>query len=135
MKTIVTLALLCLSITVGTSQGILDQYVQQAIDQNLSVREKQLIEKQYDFRIKEAGKQFGPEVNFMANYTLAAGGRNIEFPVGTLLNPVYAKLNMITESNDFPMVEDQSINFLRLHPSQVCCFYIHDQFANGLICL
>ncbi len=104
--------ILGLSSTVLPAQKVLDQYVEQAIQNNLLVQEKKSLERRQEIRLEEASRHFGPEVNFIANYTLAAGGRNIEFPVGTLLNPVYGALNKLTESQDFPMIADQSINFL-----------------------
>ena len=69
------------------------------------------MERRQAIMLTEASRLNGPEVNFIGNYTLAAGGRNIDFPVGSLLNPVYSTLNDITDKN-FPLVEDQSINFL-----------------------
>jgi outer membrane protein TolC len=43
----------------------------------------------------------------------AAGGRTIDFPVGDLLNPVYATLNQLTGTTRFPSVTNQSISLLR----------------------
>ena len=43
---------------------------------------------------------------------LAAGGRAIDFPIGDLLNPVYSTLNALTQTNQFPQVENESITFL-----------------------
>lgn len=93
-------------------QGALDQYVKQAIQNNLLVHEKKINERIQKIRLEEASRLYSPEVSFLGNYTLASGGRNIELPVGSLLNPVYSKLNELTESNEFPMIEDQSVNFL-----------------------
>ena len=39
---------------------------------------------------------FLPDISMNARYTVARGGRIIEFPVGDLLNPVYITLNMLT---------------------------------------
>ncbi len=112
MKTILLFPVFFLLMASASSQGMLEQYVSDAIENNLLIREKKTNEQRQDLRLKEASRMWGPEVNFQANYTLAAGGRNIELPVGMLLNPVYSKLNELTESNQFPMIEDESINFL-----------------------
>jgi len=37
---------------------------------------------------------------------LAAGGRRLSFPVGDLLNPVYSTLNALTNSQNFPTIEN-----------------------------
>ena len=54
-----------------------------------------------------------PVLDLTARYTRADGGRVIEFPVGDLLNPVYATLNQLTGSNRFPPLRNQQINFQR----------------------
>ncbi len=94
------------------AQSILDQYVEQALEKNLQVREKEINERKQKIRLDEASRLYGPEIGFFANYTLATGGRNIALPVGSLLNPVYAELNDIIDESKFPMIEDQSISFL-----------------------
>jgi outer membrane protein TolC len=93
-------------------QAVLDQYVKQAIDQNLSVDEKQALERKQAYALEHAGKLGGPEVNFLTTYTLAYKGRNIELPLGDLLNPVYDALNDITGTQNFPPVANQEFNFL-----------------------
>jgi outer membrane protein TolC len=94
------------------AQKIMQQYVDQAIQYNLRIREKKILEHKQTIMLDEASRQYGPEINFITNYTLAVGGRKIDFPVGTLLNPVYNTLNELTESQQFHTVNDQSINFL-----------------------
>ena len=51
-------------------------------------------------------------MDFGANYTLAEGGRTIAFPVGDLLNPVYATLNKLTASSKFPQIDNVSEQLL-----------------------
>ncbi len=47
---------------------------------------------------------FMPQVSANANYTLAGGGRKIQFPVGDLLNPVYASLYSSTGNPGFKQI-------------------------------
>ena len=94
------------------SQAILDQYVREAIKQNLSVDAKKSIERKQQYALQHAGKLAGPEVNFLTTYTAAYKGRNIELPLGDLLNPVYSALNDITGTQNFPPVSNQEFNFL-----------------------
>lgn len=110
----ILLFLLLLAFTQSTlrSQAILDQYVKEAIDQNLSVDAKKAIERKQQYALQHAGKLAGPEVNFLTTYTAAYKGRNIELPLGDLLNPVYSALNDITGTQNFPPVENQEFNFL-----------------------
>jgi outer membrane protein TolC len=47
----------------------------------------------------------------LADYTSGEGGRSIAIPVGDLLNPVYASLNQMTQSDAFPQIENVSQDF------------------------
>lgn len=112
MKRLTTLFSFLLIALLGQTQNILDQYVQTAIAENLSVREKQMTEKQQQYRLQQANAAWGPEVSWQTTYTLAAGGRSIDFPIGTLLNDVYSTLNDLTATQRFPTVENQTVTFL-----------------------
>jgi outer membrane protein len=63
--------------------------------------------------LDQARALYLPSLDFNARYTRANGGRTIDFPVGDLLNPVYATLNQITGTSKFPSVQNQEINFQR----------------------
>lgn len=63
--------------------------------------------------LDQARALYLPSLDLDARYTRANGGRTIDFPVGDLLNPVYATLNQITGSTKFPTVQNQEINFQR----------------------
>jgi outer membrane protein len=63
--------------------------------------------------LNQARALYLPSLDFSARYTGANGGRTIDFPVGDLLNPVYATLNQLTSSSRFPAVQNQEINFQR----------------------
>lgn len=93
-------------------QAILDQYVNQAIEQNLAVDQRKALERKQQYAFEHAGKLGGPEVSFLTTYTVAYKGRNIELPLGDLLNPVYSALNDITGTQNFPPVANQEFNFL-----------------------
>lgn len=57
-------------------------------------------------QLAESQLAFRPNVSFGTSYTLAVGGRAIALPVGDLLNPVYASLNGLTQSEAFPQIEN-----------------------------
>ncbi|MCB9320271.1 MAG: TolC family protein [Lewinellaceae bacterium] len=81
-----------------------------ANNQQLKAHDFQL--RQAEAALKEAQGLYLPNLSFGTQYTLAAGGRAIDFPVGDLLNPVYSTLNQITGSQQFQSLENQSIQFL-----------------------
>lgn len=94
------------------AQGILDLYVSEGLANNLVLKEKNIELDQSLLALKDAKSHFLPALEFGANYTLASGGRTIDFPIGDLLNPVYSTLNQLTGSTAFPQLENVSEQFL-----------------------
>lgn len=94
-------------------ESVLDAYVSEGLENNLALQRQQLSYEKSLYALKEARGLFFPSVSFNASYTLANGGRTIEFPVGDLFNPVYTTLNQLTESQSFPTnLENEEIQFL-----------------------
>ena len=93
-------------------KGILDQYIHTALGSNDALKGKQFELQKSLYALKEAKGLFLPTVAFNASYSLATGGRRIELPVGDLLNPVYATLNQLTQSQSFPQIENASSQLL-----------------------
>lgn len=94
-------------------QSVLDSYVREGIENNLTLKQQQLDYKQSLYAIDEARSYFFPQFSVNARATFANGGRTIDFPVGDLLNPVYSTLNTLTASTNFPEIENEEIQFLR----------------------
>ncbi len=95
----------------------LDAYLHEGLTNNLSLQEQQFdVEKSFR-AMDEARGLFFPEVSIEARYSRAGGGRQISFPVGDLLNPVYNTLNdMLSQQGElpiFPQLDNQDIGFLR----------------------
>ncbi|MEL7529943.1 MAG: TolC family protein [Bacteroidota bacterium] len=84
------------------AQSPLAQYINAGIESNLSLQQKSLSVEKSRQALREAKGLFMPQVSFQASYSLAGGGRALEFPIGDLLNPVYATLNQLTGSEQFP---------------------------------
>ncbi|MBS0394767.1 MAG: TolC family protein, partial [Proteobacteria bacterium] len=63
--------------------------------------------------LDQARARYLPALDFNARYSAADGGRTIDFPVGDLLNPVYASLNQLSGQARFQPVANQRIDFLR----------------------
>lgn len=116
MKTNPIIPLLILLISAVFSevhgQSILQAYIDEGVRTNLQLKQEQLNYEKSIEGLNVARALFLPQVALNANYTLASGGRKIEFPVGDILNPVYSALNELTESNQFPQLQNQSIQFL-----------------------
>src|SRR5690606_3059872 len=102
---------LILSAPLWGQKTVLDEYIQQAWSSNLVVKEKNMSLEKARQSLEIAKSYFLPEVNFMMGYQTAGGGRNIELPLGTLLNGAYATLNQLTGTNVFPQLKNESINF------------------------
>lgn len=102
--------LFCFSI--ANAQNVLKAYVDTAFKNNIVLQQKNVSLEKAQYALKTAKGLFLPTVAFQGAYQTADGGRNIPLPLGDLMNPVYNTLNQITGSNNFPMLENQTINFL-----------------------
>lgn len=94
------------------AQDILNQYIEEGLENNLVLKEKNIELEHSLLALKDAKSFFLPSLDFGASYTLADGGRTIGFPVGDLLNPVYSTLNQLTGTNSFPQLENVSEQLL-----------------------
>ena len=101
-----------LSTAFANAQQVLDQYVTDAFKDNIVLQQKNISLEKAQYALKTAKSFFLPTVAFQGAYQTADGGRNIPLPLGDLLNPVYSTLNQLTQTNKFPLMENQSINFL-----------------------
>jgi len=108
MKKLSTVVLFCLGFF-GYSQSYLDRYIKTGLENNEIIKQKNFDINKSLYALKEANSLFSPTVAFVANYTIADGGRTIDIPIGDMLNPVYSTLNQITNSNAFPILENQSV--------------------------
>ncbi|MFO8053575.1 MAG: TolC family protein [Bacteroidales bacterium] len=108
----------------GNAQEVLDDYIRTALENNLRLQQSEHeLQKRY-LEVKKARSYFFPSIEFQARYSVARGGRTIDFPVGDLLNPVYKNLNQINQDlyghlppevqpPEYPGVDNQSFNFYR----------------------
>ncbi len=113
-RALVSTILPVLAFTILPAQNpLLDNYIQEGLQSNQALRQKKLDYASSLSALKEAKGLFMPDVSFNARFTVADGGRTIEFPVGDLMNPVYTTLNMLTASDRFPQIENEEFPFLR----------------------
>ncbi|MFC0772081.1 TolC family protein [Terrimonas alba] len=105
----VFITLLLFRVIGAYAQTNLDAYIKIALNNNETIKQQQFLLTKSLYALKEAKSLFLPTVGFNATYTVAGGGRTVDFPVGDLLNPVYKTLNQMTGANNFPQVQNQSI--------------------------
>ncbi|WP_127123336.1 TolC family protein [Chryseotalea sanaruensis] len=117
MRTPLTKSLLSLQLLVVlfATQSLyaqsLEDYIRQGIDSNQVLQQKTVMLNKAMLALKIANGMFAPSVGLIGNYTTGDGGRSIALPVGDLLNPVYATLNQLTTSDQFPQIENVNQNF------------------------
>lgn len=84
----------------------LEGYVKEALTNNEGLKQQQFQLEKSLYALREARSLFLPQVSMLGTYTRAQGGRTIDMPIGDLLNPVYATLNELTQTNTFPRIEN-----------------------------
>lgn len=96
-----------------SGQESLEDYIRYGLGNNLAMKQKTADYNKSLEALREARSLFYPGISFIARYTRSEGGRVIEFPAGTLMNPVFMTLNALTHSNLFNPIDNQEIKFLR----------------------
>jgi len=95
----------------------LREVLDDALTANLELRAGAAAIQQRLAALDQARARYLPVLDVAARYSWADGGRTIEFPVGDLLNPVYATLDELLIASGqpprFPRIDNQSITFLR----------------------
>lgn len=95
----------------AAANDIPPQYLEEALRNNLVLKEKTISLEKSLLALKTARSLFLPTTRFEAQYLLSKGGRTIDIPVGDLMNPVYKTLNELTGSNNFPTISNVSEQF------------------------
>ncbi|MGN6292071.1 MAG: TolC family protein [Chitinophagaceae bacterium] len=105
-------AMLCLAGSASAQQPLLDRYIDSAFANNIVLQQKNISLERAGAALDIAKGWFLPTVSFQLGYQTAKGGRDINLPLGDLLNGVYSTLNQLTGSNNFPQLKNESVNFL-----------------------
>jgi outer membrane protein len=103
---------ICLVTLVTPISGQFDNLVNKSWAKNKQLQSHQFSLDQAQLGIEEAKAMYGPTINGNLQYSLAVGGRSIYFPIGDLLNPAYEAIEKLSQKEQFPTLENQSINFL-----------------------
>ncbi len=92
--------------------AVLDSYVKQGLEANLRLSKQQLSIDQQRYKAEGALSNNAFVVDVKTDYTVAFGGRMINFPIGDLFNPIHGTLNELTGSAAFPTnLENENIQF------------------------
>lgn len=97
-----------ISFPVFAQKTMLDQYINEAFQNNQGLHQQQFQLEKSMYGLKEAQSLFLPNISVIGNYTRTDGGRTIDFPIGDLLNPVYSSLNQLTGGEHFQKVDNAS---------------------------
>lgn len=92
----------------AAQNGALEGYIQEAFANNQALQQRNFQLEKSLYALQEARGLFLPTVSVMGSYTKSSGGRTIDVPIGDLMNPVYATLNELTNSQKFHSVSNQS---------------------------
>ena len=98
-------------------QRVADALVAEALESNLGLTAVQAGVDQRQAALDMARARFLPTLDLQLRYSRADGGREIELPVGDLLNPVYSSLNALLAAAGGPApftpIANQNFSFLR----------------------
>lgn len=94
------------------AQNSLDNYIDSALANNRVLQQKNISLEKATLALSIAKSYYYPNLGFQMGYQTADGGRDINLPLGDLLNGVYGTLNQLTGSNNFPQLKNQQVNFL-----------------------
>jgi outer membrane protein TolC len=105
------------SADVPAVQRVADDLVAEALQTNLGLASVEASVDQRLAVLDQVRAQFLPTIDLQLRYTEADGGREIVFPVGDLLNPVYGSLNaLLTAAGQpapFTPIDNVSFSFMR----------------------
>lgn len=91
-----------------------DEYIEKALNSNLALQQQNFSYEKSQYALKEARGIFLPSITIHARYSRAGGGRQIEFPIGDLINPMHQSLNYLLGQQVFPgNLPNETIPFLR----------------------
>lgn len=112
-KRLIYFVIFVMTASMGFAQSQVELYVQEGLENNLGLKQKETNYKKSLEALKESKGLFFPNISLEARYSVSQGGRTIDLPIGDLLNPVYATLNQLIQQDKFPAIDNLSFMFLR----------------------
>lgn len=125
MRKRLTLVLIAgVSFAAASQPQTLTDYVNIALESNVTLKQKNYSYEQSLEALKEAKRMYFPIVSIEARYAVSEGGRTVTVPFGEMMNPAYENLNLINQSlrqinpiypniPEYPEIEDYVLNFIR----------------------
>jgi outer membrane protein len=113
-KSMILVVLVLLPLAAYAAPDILDEYVHQALANNLGLQQRDLSYETARAELAEARGLFLPSLSLRSRYTRAGGGRSIDIPIGDLVNPIHEALNQLIGEPVFPAnLKNETTPFLR----------------------
>jgi outer membrane protein TolC len=123
-KFIIPVVLCAIAFSGFAQENILEQYIDEALESNITLKQKTFSYEKSLEALKEAKRMFLPTLSLEAKYTRAQGGRTVVVPFGEMMNPAYNNLDIINQSMGatnpgypdiptYPDIEDYTLNFIR----------------------
>lgn len=107
----ILLAVIFCTVFHATAQNYVEKYVAEGLRTNEVLQQKNISLEKALLSLRISKGMFMPSVNLQGSYTTGSGGRSISLPIGDMLNPVYTTLNQLTDSEQFPQIENVEENF------------------------
>jgi outer membrane protein TolC len=105
-----------------TLDQVLGDYIAIGVGSNLSLQQQDISYERSAQALTEARGAYLPSLTIDARYTRADGGRSIDIPIGSVINPVYATLNQLTQNlatpTNFTPLQDQQFSIQRSREQQ-----------------
>ena len=114
-------------------QQVVADYLEQGLSGNLELQSEQLSYQRSVEALAEARGAFLPSLSLEGRYTRADGGRTIDVPLGSIVNPIYTTLNQLTASQSqatkFAPLADQQIDLQRQREQQTAFKLVQPVYA------
>ena len=113
-KTLAIIISMIFQFSISAQNETLENYIEYGLQNNLALKQKIFDLQKSNSVLDEARGMFFPSIGINARYSRAGGGRDISFPIGDIVNPIYGSLNYLLQQNVYPTdIRNEVIPFLR----------------------
>lgn len=119
-----------------TLQQVVADYIEAGLASNLALKSQDIAYQRSLAALTEARGAFPPSLSLEGRYTRADGGRTFDIPIGSVVNPIYATLNQLTQNlpnaTQFAPLADQQLDVQREREQQTALKLIQPLYAPKL---